>query len=243
GIAAEKREAKAEKEEADKYHKLNQELEDCQLEKKKNEIDQQLKSKKQENARFSREMASVEKKIASKEAELNKNRPQYIKAKEKTSHVLKRIETSKKAYDKAKNVHKKHQAEIKELEHELEEVRNAAEKYEEDVSGASQDENVELMDSQLEQYNALKEEAGRETAAHKLQLDKIKREQDSEQESLDQLKQKKADLVAQQKHKTDQRTQLIERIEKLEEYIRFVFSLYIHTCVLIEERLLDRGFN
>ena len=36
------------------------------LEKKKNEIDQQLKSKKQENARFSREMASVEKKIASK---------------------------------------------------------------------------------------------------------------------------------------------------------------------------------
>jgi len=40
-------------------------------------------------------MASVEKKITTKEAELNKNRPQYIKAKEKTSHVLKRIETSK----------------------------------------------------------------------------------------------------------------------------------------------------
>ena len=29
------------------------------------------------------------------EAELNKNRPQYIKAKEKTSHVLKRLESSK----------------------------------------------------------------------------------------------------------------------------------------------------
>lgn len=35
--------------------------------------------------------------------------------------------------------------------------------------------------------------------------DKIVREQNSEQESLDQLKQKKADLMAQQKHKTDQR--------------------------------------
>ncbi len=33
----------------------------------------------------------------------------------------------------------------------------------------------------------------------------IVREQNSEQESLDQLKQKKADLIAQQKHKTDQR--------------------------------------
>lgn len=34
---------------------------------------------------------------------------------------------------------------------------------------------------------------------------KIVRAQSSEQESLDQLKQKKSDLMAQQKHKTDQR--------------------------------------
>ncbi|RMX38379.1 hypothetical protein pdam_00005515 [Pocillopora damicornis] len=240
GIAAEKREAKAEKEEADKYHKLNQELESCQLEVKlfqlyhneqsinhltselkaksrdldkldqrKNEIDQQLKSKKQDSAKLSREMAFVEKKITSKEAELNKNRPQYIKAKEKTSHVLKRLESSKISGN----------SKIRELEHDLDEVRNAAAKYEEDVSGASQDENVELMDSQVEQYHALKEQAGRETAALKLQLDKIVREQNSEQEFLDQLKQKKVDLLAQQKHKTDQRTQLTERIEKLDEYI------------------------
>lgn len=250
GIAAEKREAKAEKEEADKYHKLNQELADCQLEmqlfklyhneqginnltndlkakarelgkleKRKVDVEQELKSRKQENAKFQREMAAVDKKISSKEAELNNNRPQYIKAKEKTSHVLKRIETSKKSYDKAKSVNKKHQAEIKELERELEEVRNTAQKYEEDVSGSSQEEDVELMDSQLEQYNTLKEQAGRETAALKLQLDKIAREQNSEQELLDQLKQKKADLLAQQKQKRDQRTQLMERIEKLDEYI------------------------
>lgn len=36
------------------------------LEKKKSESDQQLKSKKQENAKLSREMASVEKKITTK---------------------------------------------------------------------------------------------------------------------------------------------------------------------------------
>ena len=33
--------------------------------------------------------------LSMKEAELNNSRPQYIKAKEKTSHMLKRIETSK----------------------------------------------------------------------------------------------------------------------------------------------------
>lgn len=251
GIAAEKKEAKAEKEEADKYHKLNQELDNCQLElqlfklyhneqginhltnelktksrdldkleKEKNEIEQKLKSKKQENAKLSREMASVEKKIASKEAEQNKNKPLYIKAKEKTSHLSKRIENSKKAVAKAKEAHKKHEAEIEELEKELEEVRRAAEQYENDVSGDSQDENVELMEAQLEQYNALKEEAGRETAAVKLELDKIVREQNAEQKTLDQLKQREISLLSQQKHKIDQRKQLEERMEKLDDYIR-----------------------
>ena len=38
---------------------------------------------------------------------------------------------------------------IKELESELDEVRKAADKYEEDVSGSSQDRDVELMDSQV----------------------------------------------------------------------------------------------
>lgn len=251
GIAAEKKEAKAEKEEADKYHKLNQELDNCQLElqlfklyhneqginhltnelktksrdldkleKEKNEIEQKLKSKKQENAKLSREMASVEKKIASKEAEQNKNKPLYIKAKEKTSHLSKRIENSKKAVAKAKEAHKKHEAEIEELEKELEEVRRAAEQYENDVSGDSQDENVELMEAQLEQYNALKEEAGRETAAVKLELDKIVREQNAEQKTLDQLKQREISLLSQQKHKIEQRKQLEERMEKLDDYIR-----------------------
>jgi len=36
--------------------------------------------------------------LSMKEAELNNSRPQYIKAKEKTSHMLKRIETSKWVY-------------------------------------------------------------------------------------------------------------------------------------------------
>ena len=38
---------------------------------------------------------------------------------------------------------------IKELEHELDEVREAARKYEEGVSGFSQEEDLELMDSQV----------------------------------------------------------------------------------------------
>ena len=40
----------------------------------------------------------LEKKVREQEVEMSKRKPLYIKAKEKTSHVLKRLEASKYAY-------------------------------------------------------------------------------------------------------------------------------------------------
>ena len=54
-----------------------------------------MKSKKQESAKGSREMAVVEKKKREKEIEMNKLKPLFIKAKEQTLHVVKRLEASK----------------------------------------------------------------------------------------------------------------------------------------------------
>ena len=54
-----------------------------------------MKSKKQESAKWSREMAVVEKKKREKEVEMNKLKPLFIKAKEQTLHVVKRLEASK----------------------------------------------------------------------------------------------------------------------------------------------------
>ena len=54
-----------------------------------------MKTKKQESARWSREMAVVEKKKREKEMEMNKLKPLFIKAKEQTLHVVKRLEASK----------------------------------------------------------------------------------------------------------------------------------------------------
>ena len=58
-------------------------------------IETQLKAKKQESARWSRETSAIEKQIRVKEVELNHCKPLFIKAKEKTSHVIKRLEASK----------------------------------------------------------------------------------------------------------------------------------------------------
>ena len=44
---------------------------------------------------MSREMGVVEKKMREREVEMNKKKPLYIKAKERTSHVIKRLEATK----------------------------------------------------------------------------------------------------------------------------------------------------
>ena len=58
-------------------------------------IEGQLKAKKQGAAKFSREMSLIEKTMREKEGELVKKKPMYIKAKERTLHVVKRLEASK----------------------------------------------------------------------------------------------------------------------------------------------------
>lgn len=62
---------------------------------RRGKIESQLKAKKQEAAKWSREVSLLEKKVREQEVEMSKRKPLYIKAKEKTSHVLKRLEASK----------------------------------------------------------------------------------------------------------------------------------------------------
>ena len=62
---------------------------------RRQKIEADLKSKKQESAKLSREMSVLEKKVREREVQLNKKRPLYIKAKERTSHVTKRLEATK----------------------------------------------------------------------------------------------------------------------------------------------------
>ena len=62
---------------------------------RRGKLENQMKTKKQESAKWSREMAVVEKKKREKEMEMNKLKPLFIKAKEQTLHVVKRMEASK----------------------------------------------------------------------------------------------------------------------------------------------------
>lgn len=62
---------------------------------RRQKIESQLKGKKQESARWSREMSVIEKRVREREVEMNRKKPLFIKAKERTSHVIKRLEATK----------------------------------------------------------------------------------------------------------------------------------------------------
>lgn len=252
-IAAEKKEAKMEKEEADRYQRLNKQLADNELEMqlyqlyhnedelsdlskeltKKNAslekevaaqggVEDELKGKKKEQARLIKEISRMEQKYKDLEVELNKKRPQFIKAKEKTAHLAKKLDSAKRSYKVAKKANEGHEEEIKVLEGELDEVERKRDAYEEDVEEESQAKgrSMQLEDTQVKEYHRLKEAAGKKAAVLLQQLDSLTRDHKMDQDRLDNELRKRSDVDAHVRQKENELGESKGRTDKLEEYIR-----------------------
>ncbi|XP_067127800.1 structural maintenance of chromosomes protein 1A [Centruroides vittatus] len=253
GIAAEKKEARLEKEEAEKYQRLKEDLaakqvqfhlyklyhneqdmerlteelshKNRELEKvcrRREKIEEEVKDKKKEHGKLQRELAKIEQQIREAEIELNKKRPAYIKAKERTTHMQKKLETAKKSLKAAKKVHESHEGEVQELEEELREIEKRQEEFEEQLTQESQSEgrDLTLEDSQVQEYNHLKEEAGKLSSRYLQELDSVNRDQKSDQDRYDNEVRKKTEVEAKIKQKRSELDENVRRLEKLNEYIR-----------------------
>ncbi|GFO15543.1 structural maintenance of chromosomes protein [Plakobranchus ocellatus] len=252
GIAAERKEARLEKEEAERYQRLTEQLAEKQLElqlfklfhnereieeigdelskksrvlekenKRRDKIEAEIKEKKKEQGLISRELTKLEQQIKESETALNKKRPQYIKAKEQTSHMTKKLDASKKSLKQAVKKHENHNQTVAEIQKELEEAREKKRSFEEELEEESQSQgrSLQLEESQVQQYNRLKEEAGRRAAEYMQELDAIIRDQKMEQDRLDASLR---DLTAYQNKLKQRHTELEEnkaRVAKLEDYI------------------------
>ncbi|OBS83181.1 hypothetical protein A6R68_22837 [Neotoma lepida] len=227
-IAAERKEAKQEKEEADRYQRLKDEVVRAQVQlqlfklyhneveieklnkelasknkeiekdkKRMDKVEDELKEKKKELGKMMREQQQIEKEIKEKDSELNQKRPQYIKAKENTSHKIKKLEAAKKSLQNAQKHYKKRKGDMDELEKEMLSVEKARQEFEERMEEESQSQgrDLTLEENQVKKYHRLKEEASKRAATLAQELEKFNRDQ-------------KADQDQNQK-----------RIEKLEEYI------------------------
>lgn len=251
GIAAEKKEARLEKEEADKYQRLKASLADKQVlaqafqlfhlqrdldslaqdmaargtelqkaVRKKEKIEEEVRDKRKEHGRLQRDMAKIEQQIREADVELNKRKPAFIKAKERTAHMQKKLEAARKSLRAAKKVDETHQGEIAELEKELAEVEARAAEFEAQLGEQSGGRDVSLEDSQLREYHRLKEEAGRQASLHLQNLDSARREHKSDQDRHENELRKRNETQAKLKQKRAERDENVRRVDKLGEQIR-----------------------
>ncbi|KAK9515373.1 hypothetical protein VZT92_026025 [Zoarces viviparus] len=251
-IAAERKEAKQEKEEAERYQrlkdevarasvqlqlfklyhneteieKLNKELSQRNKEidkdrKKMDHVEEELKDKKKELGRLMREQQTVEKDIKEKDSELNQKRPQYIKAKENTSHKIKKLEAARKSLQNAQKMYKKRKGDMDELDDEMKAVELAKQDFEErmEEEAQSQGQDLTLEENQVKQYHRLKEEASKRAATLAQELEKFNRDQKADQDRLDLEERKKVETEAKIKQKIREIEENQKRIEKLEDYI------------------------
>ncbi|KAK2152444.1 hypothetical protein LSH36_328g01029 [Paralvinella palmiformis] len=253
GIAAEKKEAKMEKDEAERYQKLKAQLAEKQLElqlfklyhnerdieelseelrkknhvleketRKREKIEDEIREKKKEHGRANRELTKLDQKLKESEVDLNKKRPLYIKAKEKTAHMVKKLESAKKSLKTAMKSNESHQQEVDQLEQELAEIDQKKLEFEELITEESQSQgrNLQLEDNQVKEYHRLKEEAGTRAAALTQELDTLQREQKMDQDRLDNEMRKKNEMMAKLQQKEHEMEENKRRIEKLNDYIK-----------------------
>ncbi|XP_065426137.1 structural maintenance of chromosomes protein 1B isoform X4 [Chrysemys picta bellii] len=228
-VAVERKHAKLEKEEAERYQMLLEELKENRIqlqlfrlyhnEKKidflNNKLDEKnmdvntkedslssaedtFKAKKKVLGMLNRDQQHMEKEMKTLEASLNQKRPQYIKAKENTSHQIKKVDLAKKSLkDNEKHLAKQEQN-IKELDTELTDVERSWRAYEKKVEEEmlQRRADVELEASQLDRYKELKELARKKVATLTQQLEKLQWEQkaDLERMTFDERKQKEIEF-------------------------------------------------
>lgn len=255
-VAVERKQARMEKEEADFYKDIQQQVRDGKvrlqlfqlfynenklesllknLEEKQVDTNSQkeqlahseseLKEAKRVLGRVNRELQQIDKEIKAQEISLSKLRPQYIKAKENTAHQIKKSESTKASLKNNEKRRGKLEEETLELEMEIDAVQEAWRQFERKVEEEHTERqlDVELEQSQLEQYRVLKDAARKKSAVLQQQLEKLQWEQKANHEKLtiDQRRQKE----------TEGNKKCVE--EQIEEYDRRGGKLenYINNCM------------
>ena len=155
------------------------------VEKKKEKTDEALKEAKKGHGKSQRELAKVDADIRERENEIQKKRPAFIKAKERTAHMQKKVDNARKSLSQANKALRSHVGEVQELESELRAVERKKEEYEKITADESQSQgrNLQLEDSQVKEYQRLKGKALQESTKYMVKLDSINREHKSDQVS------------------------------------------------------------
>ncbi|XP_010427175.1 PREDICTED: structural maintenance of chromosomes protein 1 [Camelina sativa] len=245
-IGNEKKLKKAQKEEAEKHLRLQEELKalkrerflwqlyniETDIEKATEDVDSEKSNRKDvmrelekfekeagkrkvEQAKYLKEIAQREKKIAERSSKLGKIQPELLRFKEEIARIKSKIESNRKEVDKRKKEKGKHSKEIELMQRSIKELNMKMERLNEkrqDSSGK-----LPMLDSQLQDYFRIKEEAGMKTIKLKDEYEVLDRQHHTDLEALKNLEENYQQLINRKTDLDEQIKGFISRQTNIEE--------------------------
>ncbi|KAF6721532.1 Structural maintenance of chromosomes protein 1B [Oryzias melastigma] len=207
---------------------------------KKSELvdwEQMVKAQKKEHGHLTREQQHTEKEIRDQEHALSQSRSQYVKAKVKTSHHMKKIEETRNAVKEKRKCLTQKQLQLKEDGLEIAELAKAWKSYEKQIKQrASKRRDIELDEDQMKLYKDLTQLAHKQGAVLSQQAEKLQWEvkANSEKMAFDQRRKKEMEIAI--RNSLTHLEDMTSRSEKLKEYIKSCTSS-LEDCCQEEEKL------
>ncbi|XP_011083028.1 structural maintenance of chromosomes protein 1 [Sesamum indicum] len=251
-ISGEKKQKKLQKEEAEKHLKLQEQLKslkqehylwqllnierdiekaDEDLEVEKNglreilhELDNyeaEARKKNKEQAGYLKEIQLCQRRIAEKQNRLD-NQSELVRLKEEITRLTSKLKSTSKELSKKKEEKRRHLDEVVKLENDLRDVTKQLEELREKSQDAGG--KLQLVDSELETYHQIKEEAGMKTAKLKDEKEVLDRQQNADieaqknlEENIQQLENRKQELELQEKQMQTRLKKILDAVGKHKE--------------------------
>ncbi|KAL1212546.1 Structural maintenance of chromosomes protein 1 [Cardamine amara subsp. amara] len=179
-------------------------LKDLMIELDKFEVE--AKKRKAEQAKYLKEIAQREKKIAERSSKLGRIQPELLRFKEEIARIKSKIESNRKEVDRRKKEKGKHSKEIEQMQKSVMELNKQMEILNEKRQDSSGQ--LPMLDSQLQDYFRIKEEAGMKTIELRDKKEVLERQQNTDLEALRNLEENDQQLI-------NRRNDLDEQIERL----------------------------
>lgn len=247
-VAAERKQKKEQKEEAERHLRLQGELKSLKTEyylwqihntekdiekiqaeleidkanlqevnKAQEQLEIEIKEKKKEQSVFTKDVMLCEKKIARKKVELDKKHPEILKMKEEITRISQKIKNSEKDLVKKREEQKKQGKEITKLQKDLQDVTAALNELNEQGSEGTGP--LQLAESQMQEYQRIKEEAGTKTAKLKQDKEVLDRQQQADEEAKNNLEENLQQLQSREQQLASEEDQMQSRMKRLLETV------------------------
>jgi len=169
-IASHQEELKEHKRSVDKYHKKHE-------------------AERQAEAKIKRELAKTERSIKDKEKEMEDASNELAPVEEKirlSNDARRKYESRIEALRKQRDAENE---QVQKCQKNLDQVRKAEKKWEDDFKAAAQRQGRELSEQDLQEYNELRSNVTKRTHGDQMQIDKLKREVDTDRDHFRNLQQ------------------------------------------------------